>query len=113
MTLTKDEPDIVQLPDAADAGIEITADDAESNFQEQARGVASKMKKCAVALVTSAALLAVGVGLDVGLGVGLSTKNGNKSVSRPTMPSRWRTVSKRRRRSKKGHSYLPGCQRLL
>ena len=79
MAPTEDEPDIVQLPDAADAGIGIATDDADTDFQGQAGAVASKMKKkmCAMALVSLSVLLALVVGLSVGLG----TKNGNKSVS--------------------------------
>mmetsp|Transcript_23023 Transcript_23023/g.41325 ORF Transcript_23023/g.41325 Transcript_23023/m.41325 type:complete len:259 (-) Transcript_23023:431-1207(-) len=87
MTPTEDEPEITQLPVAADDelpvaaddGFEIARDDADTDFQEQAGAVASNMKKkkCAIALIASAAFLAI----VVGLGAGLGTNNGNKSVS--------------------------------
>ena len=74
---TVENPDIVQPPDAVDAGI--STDVAHANVQEEAGAVASKreQKKCAMTLATAAAFLAV----VVDLGVGLGTKNGNKSVS--------------------------------
>ena len=87
MTPTEDEPEIAQLPVAADDelpvaaddGFEIARDDANTDFQEQAGGVASimKKKKCAIALIALTAFLVI----VVGLGAGLGTKNGNKSVS--------------------------------